>query len=264
VVKRLRALQQRKERQSQQAFIAEGIMTVWRAVEQDVPIETLIVATDLLRSEPARAMVGRQVELGRRVVGVSAEIFKQTVERDHPSGLAAIIHMPRTSLADLQVPERALFAAFHSPSNPGNLGTSVRTLDATGGSGVILVGTGTDVFHPAAVRASMGALFSVPIVQVDSWETARTWFRANGIAIITTSSHADTDYWSVHLPLPSVVVFGNEGEGLPEEVLVDSDCAVRIPMAHGGSLNMAVAAAVALFEVRRQQAQGPPPLSIRP
>lgn len=252
VVKQMRALQDRKERDSQHAFVVEGIHPVWRAVEEGAAIRVLVVAPDLLRSADARAMVASQIEAGRHVVAVSSDIFGQVVEREHPSGLAAIVAAPLTQLADLPVTPQALYAAFHMPGNPGNLGTAVRTMDAVGGTGVILIAGGTDLYHPSAVKASMGTLFALHAAHAGTWEEARDWFRANGLTIVATSSHADHQLWATRLPMPCVVVFGNEGDGLPDAVVRDSDMALRIPMAHGGSLNVAAAAAVVLFELRRQ------------
>jgi TrmH family RNA methyltransferase len=254
LIKRMRSLEQRKTREREGAFVVEGIQPVWHAVEQGAAIETLVVAPELLTSAPAREMVARQRAAGMRVAEISAELFARVATREHPSGLAAIVRARTQSLDDLAVTPTSLFVALHEVGNPGNLGTIIRTVDAVGGSGVILVGAGTDPYHPSAVRASVGTLFRLPIVQAGEIAAVRAWCTAHGIALVTTSGRAPHDYWAVSYPAPSLVLFGSEGRGLPSEIVAAGDLAVHIPM-HGGadSLNLSVAAGVLLYEFLRQR-----------
>jgi TrmH family RNA methyltransferase len=238
LVKQVRALAQRKARDETATFLTEGILPVWRAVENGARIVTLVIAPDLLRSDRARDMVAEQGERGLPVAALSADLFRTLVERDHPSGLAAQRH--------------SVFSIFYTPSNPGNLGACLRTIEATAGAGAIVTGGGTDIYHPKAVKASMGTLFSLPVVAQAEWPVVRAWCAEHGITLVATTSHATQDLWQAPLPRPLAVVFGNEGEGLPDEVIRDCQAATVIPMAHGGSLNMAVATAVVLFELRRR------------
>jgi TrmH family RNA methyltransferase len=243
-------LLERKERERRQSFLVEGILPVWRAVDANVRIDALIVAPELLSSEGARSMVARQARLGTRVVAVAGSVFSQIAERDHPSGLAAVIPELDTGL-DCLPSSCEMFAGLYAPGNPGNLGTSLRTLDATGGGGAIVIG-GTDVYSPACVKASMGTIFTVPFARVDAWDAVRDWCRAQGFVTVATSSRAEPELWRTEIPARSLLLFGNEGDGLPPNVVEECDRSLRIPMAHGGSLNLAVAVAVVLFEYRRQ------------
>ena len=257
LVKRVRALKQRKHRREESAFFVEGIQPVWQAVESRASVEVLIVAPDLLISEPARRLVQEQAAAGLRVAAVSPAVFESISERENPSGLAAIVRMPERSLEDLRVTPQSLFVALYQVKNPGNLGTVLRTMDATGGSGVILVGDTTDPYHPTAVRASMGALFTVPTVHADDLPVLLAWRQVHRLAVITTSARAPQSLWSVRYPLPALLLFGSEGEGLPDPIIGEGDLAVRIPMAGSlDSLNLAVAAGVMLYEVQRQRESG--------
>lgn len=254
LVKRVRALGQRKHRQQENAFVVEGIRAVWQAVESRAAVETLIVAPDLLTSEPARHMIEQQHAAGMRVAAVSASIFERFAAREHPSGLAAIVGSTQRHLADLAVTPRSLFVAVHEAGNPGNLGTILRTMDAVAADGLLLIGDATDPYHPGAVKASMGALFTVPIVRLARAEAALAWCRAQGIGIVTTSSQGGVPHWSARYPQPCLLLFGSEGEGLPPALLRGGDLAVRIPMSGSvDSLNLAVSAAILLYEVRRAQ-----------
>lgn len=255
LIKRVRALAQRKHRQAAGAFVVEGIRPVWQAVESAVGVETLILAPELLTSEPAWELVERQRASGTRVVQVSRGVFESFAERDHPSGLAAIARIARRSLDDLVVAPRSLFVALHEAGNPGNLGTILRTMDAVGASGLITIGDATDPYHPTAVKASMGALFTVPLVQVAGIDEVLAWSHGRGIGVVTTSSQAAHPHWSVAYPQSCLLLFGSEGEGLSPGLLAQGDLAVHIPMTgQVDSLNLAVAAGILLYEVRRGQA----------
>ena len=254
LIKRIRALEQRKGREQAGAFFVEGIQAVWQAVDGGAAIETLVVAPDLLTSTAVREMVARQQASGMPVAEVSASLFERIATRENPSGLAAIVRIISRDLASLVVAPPSLFVALHEIGNPGNLGTILRTVDAVGGNGVILIGDGTDPYHPSAVRASVGTLFRISVVQVSRIEDVLAWSRASGIGIVTTSAQATDEHWQAVYPSPLLMLFGNEGRGLPPDIVAQGDLSVRIPM-HGGasSLNLAVAAGVLLYEVLRQQ-----------
>ena len=164
LIKRIRALEHRKAREEQGAFVVEGIQQVWQAVEGGAAIETLIVAPDLLTSAPARTMIEQQRAAGTPIAEVSAALYERVAAREHPSGLAAIVRITRRDLNALAVTPASLFVGLHEIGNPGNLGTILRTVDAVGGHGVVLIGETTDPYHPNAVRASVGTLFRIPVV----------------------------------------------------------------------------------------------------
>lgn len=257
LIKRIRALEQRKQREAQRVFFVEGIAPVWRAVESGAEIETLVVAPDLLKSGGARHLVDEQARQGTRVAHVSRAVYESIASRENPSGLGAVVRMTPHALADLKVTPQSFFVALHQVGNPGNLGTILRTSDAVGGSGVVLIGDATDEHHPTAVKASMGALFTVPVARVKSLVYLTAWCKAHKVRMVTTSSRADTPYWSVNYALPALFLFGSEGEGLDDDTLKQSDVPVRIPMTGKvDSLNLAVAVGVLLYEIKRQLTMG--------
>jgi TrmH family RNA methyltransferase len=253
LAKRVRALAERRHRRREGAFVVEGIQPVWQAVSAGAEIETLIVAPDLLRGSPALAMVEERERRGMRVARLTRDLFERLSDRDGPSGLAAIVHGRVLALPDLAVGPDSLFVALHEIGNPGNLGTIIRTADAAG-AGVVLLGDTTDPFAPAAVKASMGALFEVPVAQAGDPADLFEWARARGVGVVATSAHADAQHWSTSYPAPLALLLGSEGVGLPRDLLERGDLRVRIPMVGGAhSLNLAVAAGILLYEVRRQR-----------
>jgi TrmH family RNA methyltransferase len=256
LIRRMRLLADRRHRRREGAFVAQGVQPVWQAVDAGAEIEVLVVAPDLLSGPAVAQFVARQEDRGLRVARVSSALFARIADRDGPSGLAAIVRARVAGLGDLRVPPRPVFVALHEIGNPGNLGTIIRTADATGTAGVVLVGQTTDPYDPAAVKASMGALFSVPVAHVPSAEEFFEWAAGHGIAVAAASGRAAASLWDCPLDGPLAVLLGSEGAGLPASLISRADLQLRIPMTGTAeSLNLAVAAGVLLYEAWRQAGQ---------
>ncbi len=258
VVKRVRALGDRKHRRREAAFVVQGIQPVWQAVEARADIEVLLVAPDLLRHRGALDMVDAQAAAGVPVARLTGELFGRISDRDAPTGLAAIVRGAPTTLGALTIPVDAVFVALHTAGNPGNVGTIIRTASAAGAAGVILIGPSADPHDPAAVKASMGALFSVPVATVQSAREFLDWAVARAVCVAATSAGASVSCWDATWQLPLALLLGSEGSGLPAELLGAADLRVAIPMTGTAeSLNLAVAAGILLYEVRRRSRTGP-------
>lgn len=258
LIKRVRLLGDRRGRRREGAFVVRGVQPVWQAVEAGADIEVLIVAPGLLR-EPAAAMVAAQEAAGARVARLSDELFGRIGDRDGPAGLAAIVRGRTAELAGLLGPAGegagpdAVFVALHEVGNPGNLGTIIRTADAAGAAGVILVGACADPYDPAAVKASMGAVFSVPVAAAATAGEFTGWCRDRGITLAVTSGAGTGSLWDAEIPRPVAILLGSEGAGLPADLLAAGDVRLRIPMTGTAeSLNLAVAAGVLLYETWRR------------
>jgi RNA methyltransferase, TrmH family len=256
LVKRMRLLADRRHRRREGAFLVEGIQPVWRAVEAGWEVEALVVSPDLLAgSRQAAEMVAAQEARGVRVARLTGDLFTRLSDREGPAGLAAIVRGRQAGLDDLVVGAGSVFVALHRIGNPGNLGTIIRTVDAAGGAGVILIGDATDPTAPAAVKASMGSLFAVDVAHVGGGDAFLRWSAARGIQVVATSGRAGADHWSAGYRPPLVILLGSEGDGLPAGLLDGAGLRVRIPMTGTAeSLNVAVAAGVMLYEVRRHTA----------
>jgi len=192
---------------------------VWRAVEAGADIETLVVAPELLRDSPAMRMVEEREAAGVRVARLSRELFLRLSDRDGPAGLTAIVRGRMGTLTDLVVAPGAVFVALHQVGNPGNLGTIIRTADATGAAGVILIGDASDPFAPSAVKASMGSLFAVDVVHSDGLDAFFDWTRQRAVRVVATSGSATDRHWSATYPPPVALLLGSEGPGLPAEAI---------------------------------------------
>ncbi len=252
LIKRVRLLGDRKHRRRDGAFVVQGAQPVWQAVEAGADIEVLITAPDLLRG-PAAAMVAEQEARGVAVARLSGPLFASIADREGPAGLAAIVRGRTPALGELAVRQDSVFVALHEVANPGNLGTIIRTADAVGAAGVVLVGPCTDPFDPAAVKASMGALFSVPVAAEPSPGAFLDWCSGNGVAVAVTAAAGSGTLWDARIPRPVAILLGSEGPGLPDDLLAAGDLRLRIPMTGTAeSLNLAVATGILLYETWRR------------
>jgi len=259
LVKRMRLLANRKHRREQGAFVVEGLQPVWRAVTAGWDIEALIVDPDLRPDSQAAAMVADQEARGVRVARLTSDLFDRLSSRDGSAGLVAIVRSRDLGLSDLAVTPDAVFIALHQIGNPGNLGTIIRTADAVGSAGVILLGDTTDPFAPTSVKASMGSIFATKIAHTREPGIFLDWARANRVAVLAASGTGNVDHWNASYQSPLALLLGSEGEGVPENLLTTADLRIRIPMTGTAeSLNVAAAAAILLYEARRHSV-GPPP-----
>lgn len=253
LVKRIKQLRQKKQRQAEGIFFAEGLRVVLSALEHDAPVETLIVAPELLQSEAALQAVERHERRGRAVVQIAAAIFQSLSERDNPTGLGALLTIPHTRLDQLTIHPHSSFVLLDRVSDPGNLGTVLRSIDAAGAAGLILTGDSTDPYHPTAIKASMGTLFSIPLVQLTDFAPVWAWAQANHVYTIATSAKAQQVYWDAPYQFPALLLMGNEQMGLEKDVVDAAAIRVTIPM-HGtaSSLNLGVATSLLLYELCRR------------
>lgn len=259
-VKRIRRLQERKEREKTGLFFVEGIRIVAEAVERQENFETVIVSPERLQSEFAWKLVEKLRRQGVSILEVNSLVFERLSQKEGPQGIAAVIHQRWMPLDSVEVEQGKIWVALDSVADPGNLGTILRTLDATGGAGVILLDQSTDPYDPSCVRASMGALFDLHLVRT-SFNQFRSWMKEHpDVALIGTSGNAHQDYHKFPYPSRMILLMGSERFGLqPHHVELCNEM-VRIPMVgKSDSLNLAVATAVVLYEIfnqRRQNSSG--------
>jgi TrmH family RNA methyltransferase len=167
--------------------------------------------------------------------------------------LLAVAKMRRHTLDDLPVDPKGLYLVAETVEKPGNLGSMLRSADAVNATGVIICEKGTDIYNPNVIRASTGALFSVPVAVCDN-DSALEYLRARGIKILAATPHTDFKYTDVDLTQPVAVVVGAEQTGLTDFWMEQADLKVNIPMlGEIDSLNVASAATILLYEAARQR-----------
>ncbi len=250
IIKKVKRLRQKKYRRQENAFFVEGLRVVLTAVEQNAPIQAILYAPDRLTSHIAQQTIAAQEKAGIPCTAVSDDVFASISSRDNPTGLAAIIESASRSLETINIQQTDLWLALFEISDPGNLGTILRTADAFNAAGIILIGNTVDPYHPTAVKASMGTLFTLSIVQVHHINHLLEWAAQNDIQTIATSAKAKQSIREMTAKFPALLLLGNEGEGLPTPILAAANHQIKIPMSGAAtSLNLAIAAGILLYEL---------------
>jgi TrmH family RNA methyltransferase len=262
-VKYLRSLRMRKYREREGRFLIEGIRIVEEALACGAPVETIIYAPELLVSERARAVVD-QAGPGSGLA-LSADLFRSLSDRDEPQGIAAVVRVEPRPLSAVPLSQEMLVVVAYQLSDPGNLGSIIRTADAAGATGVIVVAPSVDLHDPQTVRATMGSLFSLPVIYPVEETGLERWYmevRAAGIPlfVVASSAHGRQDYFDADYGRPLALLVGNERHGLPLAVRDGADALVRLPiLGRATSLNASAAAAAMIYEVIRQRRAGRQP-----
>ena len=256
-IKYIRSLAHRQEREKPQLFFVEGIRIVAEAIQLHAKIHTLVYAPYLLKSQFGMELVRQQEQQGTACLEVSADVFKSLSVKDGPQGLGAVVHQRWDQLAHLQGDEGLCWIALDAAQDPGNIGTILRTSDAVGCAGLLLLGQCADPYDPGALRASMGAIFSQRLVKASFADFAQ-WKHERGITVVGTSDKGSVNYRTTTYAGPLVLLMGSEREGLSQEQQAICDTMVHIPMVgRSDSLNLAVATGVVLYEIFYQKTLHP-------
>jgi len=250
LIKRIKRLRQKKYRLQEKAFFVDGVRVAIAAIEHQAAIETIVFSSQLLTSDKAWQMIADQQDAGTHCVDLSGEVYQSISLRENAVGFGAIVSFAGTGIDDIKVEQESIFIALVEVSEPGNLGSIMRIIDAAGASSLILVGPSVDPYHPTAVKASMGALFTIPFCQVADIDSLMSWSERQSIHVVATSAHSKRSYRQCEYQYPALILLGSEGEGLPDELIRNAELAVSIPMrGSSSSLNLAVATGILLYEV---------------
>lgn len=241
----------RQQRHKQGRFFVEGVRSINAVVAGGWGIDSFLFAPPL--SGWAQGIL--RASRARRHIELSRELMEKLSDKDEPSELIALVTTPRDDLARIRS-DKALAVVFDRPSSPGNLGTMIRSCDALGADGLVVTGHAADVYDPQTIRASMGSLFSLPVVRVDAARDLQPWIA--GATVVGCSSDGDIELAGHDFARPTVVVLGNEARGLSAAARALCSVVVRIPMSGAAdSLNVASAGAIVLYEVARQRRARP-------
>jgi RNA methyltransferase, TrmH family len=249
-VKQVRGLREKKNRRREGLFAAEGLRILTEAREAGHLPQVLFFAG--ARHRLLDALIAEVEAAGGDVVETNADILHKLSGKDNPQTVLGVYRAFDTSLERIDRAAAPLWIVAQALRDPGNLGTILRTGDAVGAGGLILVDECADPFSVEAVRASMGALFTQRIAAAP-WESFLAWLRAGPGELIGTSLKAKEDYQAPLYGRPAFLLVGNEQAGLPEAYEAACDRLVRIPMlGKADSLNAAVATAVMAYELLNQ------------
>ena len=252
LVKRVRSLRDKKHRKSEGLFLAEGLRILTEAMEAGRLPEMLWYAPDSARHLLVQKLVAATEANGGEVLVTAPDILSKLSGKDNPQAVVGVYKEFLTPLTQIDRSSANIWIVAERLRDPGNLGTILRTGDAVGAGGLILIDDCTDPFSVEAVRASMGALFT-QIVATARWEEFVAWLRSGVGELIGTSLNATMDYQEPRYTSPCFLLVGNESQGLPSPYEAECDTLVKMPMmGKADSLNAAVATAVMAYEVLNQ------------
>ncbi|MBX9730355.1 MAG: RNA methyltransferase [Sphingomonas sp.] len=249
LIKRVRQLRDKRHRREEGLFLAEGLRILTEARETGRLPQFLFYARDSAAHPLVTALIADVEAAGGEAIETVPDILSKLSGKDNPQAVVGVFAEFARSLASLERTRADIWLVAERLRDPGNLGTILRTGDAVGAGGLILIGDCVDPFSVEAVRASMGALFTVPIVQCD-WADFIAWLRAGPGQLVGLSLDTDTPYRAANYATPTFLLTGNEAQGMPDDYAAACDLLVKIPMlGKADSLNAAVATAVMAYEV---------------
>ncbi|MCQ2170142.1 MAG: RNA methyltransferase [Bacteroidales bacterium] len=250
-VKQLLALQQKSSlRRESGLFVVEGVRELEHCVNAGYEVDTIFCCKEILPSgRDASGLCGGKV----RTVFLSRQVYEKVAYREGTEGVIAEVRSRSISLEDLRLPENPLIVVLESVEKPGNLGAVLRSADAAGAHAVLVCDALTDIYNPNLIRASLGAVFSVPVVCCSSAK-AIDFLKERGVKILTAQLQDSELYYDIPMKEGTALVMGTESTGLTQIWRQAADAHIRIPMLGKlDSLNVSVSTAILLFEAVRQR-----------
>ena len=252
-IKYVYKLRNRRFRDRERKTLLEGYRELTRSLEYGMNILEVFYCPEMFLGSNEFPLLDKLREKGVQVIEVTEPILEKLAYRDRPEGLIAVAEVLSHRLEDIPVVENGLYLLAESIEKPGNLGSILRSADAAGVTGVILCDKCTDIYNPNVIRASTGALFSVPLAECTR-EEADEWLKKNKITVLAATPHTDHYHTDVDLTKSVAIAVGTEQSGLTDFWMNGADLKVKIPMLGKiDSLNVATATTILLYEAARQR-----------
>lgn len=260
-IKEVVKLNNRRFRNKQRLTIVEGVREISRALENGVQPQEVYLCPELIQDPSAQKIAAQFTEndynASYKLFEVTAPVFQKIAYRGESGGILLVIPILEQELEDIHLGDLPFLAIIEGVEKPGNLGGILRTADAAGVNIVIICGDNeqnrTDIYNPNVIRASLGAIFTVPTISVDNGRLL-TWLQQNNIPIIATTPGATQAYTSIDMTGPVAIVMGSEAHGLSDTWLTAANEQATIPMFGSvDSLNLSVSTGLLLYEVVRQR-----------
>jgi TrmH family RNA methyltransferase len=253
-VETLRRNRQKRHRYRQ--FFVEGVRAINAALSYGWTIDAFYYSAEGTLSSWAQEVLENSA--AQRHYALSQDLMRKLSQKNEGSELLAVLAMPEETLERLPSRTDLLLVLLDRCSNPGNLGTVIRSCDALGAHGLIMTGHSVDLYDPEVIRASVGSIFAIPIVRLPSHQDVWTWLEQNRLPlqVIGSSARASKLLYQANLQKPSLILIGNETAGLSAAYLELAHELVKIPMREDSfatSLNMACATTSILYEAQRQR-----------
>lgn len=249
-VKLARSLRLRKSRKETGLCLVEGIRHTGEAYQAGAAIQFILFSPDLLRSKFALNLIDKALKSGVPCYPTNSKVFISISEKENPQGICAVVRQPEVSISRLAPHNFPWGAAVTSPQDPGNIGTILRSIDAVGAGGLILIDSSADPFHPTSVRASMGMIFWYSVA-VCTFNEFAYWVKKHNYTVFGSSAHGGIDIQEIgDFNLPFILLLGSEREGLRDQHTALCKEVISLPMqGRTSSLNLGVAAGIMLYQI---------------
>lgn len=247
-IKHLVQLQQKSSLRRQEGlFVVEGRRELLHCIDANYEVKTIFV--DNQKNDALLIIDSKNAE----IIEVSPKVYEKIAYRESTEGVVAIVKARKNTLHDFAQKENPLYVVIEAVEKPGNLGAILRSADAAGVDGVIICDPLTDLYNPNLIRASIGAIFTVPAVACTS-EECIAWLKKNKIQILTAQLQDSSLYYDIDMKKATAIVMGTEATGLTQQWREAADKHIRIPMCGKlDSLNVSVSSAILMYEAVRQR-----------
>jgi len=252
-VKSAYELRERSERDARGVTLLEGFRELSRGHAAGIPMKEVFYCPEMFLGRNEGTLLETLEKSGAVLYECSPDILRKLAYRDRPEGLIAVAEMKHKTLADIPAKPSGLYLVAETIEKPGNLGSILRSADAVAATAVIVCDKRTDLFNPNVIRASTGAIFSMPVAETSS-EEALAWLKNLGIRTLAATPHTDFKHTEADMKSGVAIVVGAEQYGLSPFWMDSADIKVVIPMlGRMDSLNVATAATILLYEAARQR-----------
>jgi RNA methyltransferase, TrmH family len=253
LIKEVKSLKLKKNREEKRLFFIEGERLVGEAVKEKVEICRVFVSSSYIKDITTEKVLKSIEKLEYQVYEISDKLFEEISDTESPQGILAVIKMKKYMLSDI-FNERSFIIILDSIQDPGNMGTMIRTADASGATGIIYSKGCVDLYNPKVLRGTMGSVFHLPIIYCENlFETIKE-IKQNNIKVYAAHLKAESNYFNVDMKNNVAIIIGNEANGISDDISTLSDILVKIPMlGKSESLNASIAASLIMYEVVRQR-----------
>ncbi|SET49770.1 RNA methyltransferase, TrmH family [Natronincola peptidivorans] len=248
LVKHVKGLHTKKNRRMYNQCIVEGIRIIEECLKHHIPI-AFVLYTEELRNVQGGSDLLEKLKRNNKLYEISKDLYRKLSDTENPQGIMAIVDIKNTSLQELSIKDEDFYIILNEIQDPGNMGTIIRTAEAAGVDAVILTKGCVDPYNTKTVRATMGALFHMPIIQLEGSQEWIYYLKKKGVKLIASNLNTDNTYLDIDYQGKIAIIIGNEANGIDQSLLSKVDMSIKIPiLGKVESLNASVASAILIYK----------------
>lgn len=253
-LKQIYKLKTEKERDKEVKFLIEGLRLCKEFLSSDWKAEMVLFSSEFAESTAGQKLIEEFSKRGSQVFRVKKMDIEKLADTETPQGIVAVVKKKKFTLSKDFLEKASLLLALDNIRDPGNLGTMIRTADASGADGILLSNGCVELYNPKVIRSTMGSIFHVPVIEGLDLIKILQEMKSSGFKIFISDVHQGRDYAKVDYPEKACLIIGSEASGISEQILDLADVKVRIPIfGKAESLNASVAAGILLYEIARNK-----------